>query len=53
MAKALELSVVAEGVETVEQRDFLLSRGARVAQGYFFAKPMAPSDFERYARERL
>ena len=53
MADALDLSVVAEGVETAEQRDFLLSRGARVAQGYFFARPMPPADFERFARERM
>jgi len=52
MARALDLSVVAEGVETVEQRDFLVRLGARYAQGYFFARPMAAADFERYARER-
>jgi diguanylate cyclase (GGDEF)-like protein/PAS domain S-box-containing protein len=50
MAQALELSVVAEGVETEEQRDFLLDLGARYVQGYFFARPMLPAEFERYAR---
>ncbi len=53
MANALDLTVVAEGVETIEQRDFLLVHGAKVAQGYFFARPMAPADFERFARDRL
>lgn len=52
MARALDLSVVAEGVETVEQRDYLVNLGARYAQGFYFARPMAAADFERYARER-
>jgi diguanylate cyclase (GGDEF)-like protein/PAS domain S-box-containing protein len=52
MARALDLSVVAEGVETAEQRDYLIERGCRYAQGFFFARPMAPVEFERYARER-
>ncbi len=52
MARALNLSVVAEGVETAEQRDYLIELGARYAQGYFFARPMPAADFERYARER-
>lgn len=52
MAHALNLSVVAEGVETAEQRDYLVNLGARYAQGFFFARPLAPADFERYARER-
>jgi diguanylate cyclase (GGDEF)-like protein/PAS domain S-box-containing protein len=52
MARALNLSVVAEGVETAGQRDYLIELGARYAQGYFFARPMLAADFERYARER-
>jgi diguanylate cyclase (GGDEF)-like protein/PAS domain S-box-containing protein len=52
MARALDLGVVAEGVETSEQRDFLLALGARYAQGFFFAAPMSPDEFERFARER-
>ncbi|HWS26095.1 MAG TPA: EAL domain-containing protein, partial [Xanthomonadales bacterium] len=52
MARALNLSVVAEGVETAEQRDYLVNLGASYAQGFFFARPMAAADFERYARER-
>ena len=53
MARALDLSVVAEGVETTEQRDFLLQLGARYAQGYYFARPLAPPEFERFVRERM
>jgi len=39
MAKGLELDVIAEGVETKEQVDFLTSRGCSVIQGYFFSRP--------------
>ena len=40
MARGLGLEVVAEGVETVPQRDWLLGHGCDVAQGYLIAKPM-------------
>jgi diguanylate cyclase len=42
MAGHLKLDVVAEGVETAEQIDFLKSRGCNVMQGYFYGKPMHP-----------
>jgi len=44
----LGLDVVAEGVETAVHADELLSMGCGVAQGYFFARPMTPSDFEAW-----
>jgi diguanylate cyclase (GGDEF)-like protein/PAS domain S-box-containing protein len=40
LAKGLNINVVAEGVETAEQRDLLIDRGCHAAQGYFFAKPL-------------
>ena len=43
MAKHLRLRVVAEGVETREQADFLMATGCDVMQGYLFARPMAIS----------
>ncbi|NTV12099.1 MAG: EAL domain-containing protein, partial [Zoogloea sp.] len=43
IARDLGLEVVAEGVETVEQRNFLLARGCRVMQGFLFSKPL-PSE---------
>lgn len=41
LAQSLDLSVVAEGVETAGQRDFLLKMGCRAFQGYFFGRPVA------------
>ena len=40
MAHSLDLRVVAEGVETTEQRDFLLVHGCDSLQGFFFYHPM-------------
>ena len=42
MGHALELEVIAEGVETREQAALLQALGCDIAQGYYFAKPMAP-----------
>jgi len=40
LAKGLNITAVAEGVETEEQRDMLIARGCHAAQGYLFAKPV-------------
>jgi diguanylate cyclase (GGDEF)-like protein len=39
LARELGLNVIAEGVETAAQKDFLKALGCNVAQGYYFAKP--------------
>jgi diguanylate cyclase (GGDEF)-like protein/PAS domain S-box-containing protein len=44
MAHALGMTVVAEGVETEAQRDELIAIGCDAAQGYLFARPLAPSE---------
>ncbi len=40
IARNLRLEVVAEGVETASQRDFLLRNGCRIFQGYWFFRPL-------------
>jgi len=45
LAQSLNLRVLAEGVETTSQIEFLRTRGCRVTQGYFFSKPVAPERF--------
>lgn len=46
MARSLGLRVVAEGVETVEQAEFLDRHGASELQGYLFARPMPAAELE-------
>ena len=45
MAHALNLKVVAEGVETVEQLELIEKMGVDIIQGYIFDKPLTESDF--------
>ncbi|MGN0598024.1 MAG: EAL domain-containing protein [Ruminiclostridium sp.] len=48
MAKWLKIPVIAEGVETKEQVEFLKSLGCEYVQGFYFAKPMPVEDYEKY-----
>lgn len=41
MARALDLTVIAEGIETVEQRDLLRSLDCQIGQGFYFAHPQS------------
>ena len=50
LGRALGLRVVAEGVETEDQADFLRAEGCAVGQGYLFSRPLPAAEFERYAR---
>lgn len=47
MASALGLPVIAEGVETKEQADMLLSFGCKYMQGYYFSRPVPAAEYEK------
>jgi EAL domain-containing protein (putative c-di-GMP-specific phosphodiesterase class I) len=49
LSKSLGFSVIAEGVETPEQLDYLAQIGCHFYQGYFFNKPLPLADFEKFA----
>jgi len=51
LAHSLNLTVMAEGVEYQEQAQFLYENGCEDAQGYLFARPMAPEDVETMLRD--
>ena len=53
MCRTLRLTVVAEGVETDEQREFLRQRGCTQMQGYQFSKPLPAAEFAALAREHF
>ncbi len=46
LANSMNLMVVAEGIETGEQLQFLKSKGCHVGQGYYFCPPLAEQDLE-------
>jgi len=48
LGKSLNLTVLAEGVETAEQEFYLAQRGCQLAQGYFFSKPLKPAELEQF-----
>ncbi|MGQ4880121.1 EAL domain-containing protein [Billgrantia sp. LNSP4103-1] len=52
MAHHLGLTVVAEGIEEADQRDFLTAHGCDVFQGFFFARPMPFEKLQGYLREQ-
>ena len=51
MAHSLRLKVVAEGVETLEQFEFLRMHGCDEVQGYFLSRPLVPEEFARRLRQ--
>lgn len=50
MARVLDLKVIAEGVESSVQAEYLRIRGCEFAQGYLFSRPIPPAEFEKLLR---
>ena len=51
MTRSLEISAIAEGVETPEQLAFLRALGCKGAQGYLFSRPVVAADCEVLLRD--
>jgi len=52
LGQSLGMAVIAEGVETEAQRDFLTEAGCQTYQGYFFSRPLPLNDFEDFLKHR-
>ena len=53
LSKTLNLRVIAEGIETPEQLQYLVSRGCDLMQGYYFARPIYPEDVPDMLRQNF
>lgn len=51
MAHKLDMKVIAEGIETLEQRDLLTAAGCDYGQGYFFSRPISAVEFEAFIQK--
>ena len=45
MSHKLGLETIAEGIESIDQADYLIKQGCRYGQGYYFGKPVTPDQF--------
>lgn len=52
VARALDLQVIAEGVETPEEEAFAIASGVDLRQGYLYAKPMPADELEHWLKQR-
>jgi len=50
LAAGLSMSVVVEGIETIEEKDYLQKHGCETGQGYYFCEPLESSRFEQLVR---
>ncbi|WP_167404717.1 EAL domain-containing response regulator [Vibrio penaeicida] len=53
LAKKLEISTVAEGVETFRELEFVMNNGCDLVQGYYVSPPMKVEDFEQWLSDNL
>jgi EAL domain-containing protein (putative c-di-GMP-specific phosphodiesterase class I) len=53
LGRMMNLTTIAEGVESTGQADELAELGCRQAQGYLFARPMPAGDIDKLLRTRL
>jgi EAL domain-containing protein (putative c-di-GMP-specific phosphodiesterase class I) len=49
LARGLDMTTLAEGIETAEELAFLRERGCMLGQGFFFSKPVPPEEIIAYA----
>lgn len=48
LPRSRKLQMVAEGVETEQQADYLREQGVQIAQGFLYARPMDADEFRRF-----
>ncbi|MCC5895793.1 MAG: bifunctional diguanylate cyclase/phosphodiesterase [Alkalibacterium sp.] len=53
MGKSLNFKIIAEGIESLEQSDFLRENLCEYGQGYFYSKPVSPSEVTRLTKLKL
>ena len=53
LSHGLNMQVVAEGVETIEQYQFLQDQNCDLIQGYYFSKALSATDFSQFIRQQL
>ena len=53
LAKSLKLSVIAEGVETLEQKEFLVKNGCSNIQGYYYSKALPAAQMEEMLKKGI
>lgn len=51
MATELNMKIIAEGVETKEQVEFLINNNCNIAQGYYFSKPLSKENYFKLYKE--